>query len=550
MPVLIVKSGSLSGRRFEFRTDVEIGRAALVDVSLPDPSVSRRHASISAREGGWALTDLGSQNGTAVNGKRTREPMALRDGDEIRVGAVPLLFVDQPLSTPPKRPTSSVNLSDAGQPVLQSMKASAAVDALLSGTPAATDLGRRLQLLYDVGSVLSTTLDEEALLGRILDELLAVFPKAEHGIVLFHDAASDALTTAAVRSRSAGGPLSMSRTIVKDVIQNRRGVLSVDALLDARFPEAESIQLLGIRSVVCVPMMAQEEIHGAITLFSADAANAFDRDDMALLLAIAGQAGLALSRARLHERVVRQELLERDLALARRIQARFLPKGVPGIPGWSFADHYAPALEVGGDYFGYLELPRPYVGVAVGDVSGKGISAALVMAKLGSEVRFQSVARTDPADILGRVNRALTEDLEDGVFVTAALLVLDTASGAARLASAGHPAPLLRRASGEVVPAPSARGLPLGVAETTVFGTTSFALGPGDVAVLYTDGVTEAADPGGALLGEERLKQAVAAANGSPEAVLKAVLDAVSRFAGDEPPSDDITLVCLGSSPR
>jgi sigma-B regulation protein RsbU (phosphoserine phosphatase) len=544
MPVLTVKSGTLAGRRFEFQKNVEVGRAALIDVELTDPSVSRRHALFAFRVGTWILTDLGSQNGTAVNGKRLREPTALRDGDEIRFGAVVVEFRNPPSG--PKRPISSVSLSDLGQTVLQSLKATSGVDALLSAESGSPDVARRLQLVYDVGTVLSNTLDEEPLLGRILDELFAVFPKADHGFILLHDAATGDVSTAAVRSRSAESPLSMSRTIVQDVIRNRRGVLSLDALIDERFPQSESIQLLGIRSLVCVPMLAHDEIPGVITLYSSAMAQSFDRDDMALLLAIAAQAGLALSRARLHALAVKQEVFQRDLALARRIQARFLPKGTPDVPGWAFSDHYAPALEVGGDYFGYLELPRPFVGVAIGDVSGKGVSAALVMAKLGSEVRYHSVGRTDPAEILGRVNRALADDLEDGVFVTASLLVLDVETGNARLATAGHPAPLLRRASGDVSPAPVSGGLPLGVAGATVFGASSFALGPGDVAVLYTDGVTEAANQSGALFGEERMRKAVAAAPGAPDPVLRAILGAVTRFAGNEPPSDDITLVCLG----
>jgi len=549
MPVLTVKSGTLAGRTFEIRKDVTIGRTSLVDVDLADPSVSRRHATLARHGEAWVLTDLGSQNGTSVNGKRIREPAALRDGDQIRLGAI-LLDFRIPPEAGAKRPTSDVNLSDLSQTVLQSLKASSSVDALLSSGSGASDLARRLQLVYDVATVLSETLDEEPLLARVLDEIFAVLPKADHGFVLLADAATGEMRTAAVRSRSAGGPLAMSRTIVQDVIRNRRGVLSVDALLDERFPEAESIQILGIRSLVCVPMLAHDETPGVITLYSNAAAQSFDRDDMALLLALASQAGLALSRARLHARAVKQEVLERDLALARRIQARFLPKGVPQVPGWSFCDHYAPALEVGGDYFDFLELPRPHVGVAIGDVSGKGVSAALVMAKVGSEVRYHSVGRTDPAEILGRVNRALSEDLEDGVFVTASLLVLNAETGEVRVATAGHPAPLLRRAAGNVAPVPVGTGLPLGVAATTVFPTSAFALGPGDVAVLYTDGVTEAADRSGALLGEERMKKAVAAAAGTPEAVRGALLAAVAGFAGDEPQSDDLTLVCFGPAAR
>ncbi len=548
MPVLIVKTGSLSGRRFEIRKDAEIGRAAVADVVLADPSISRRHAALGRKGPDWVLHDLGSQNGTCVNGKRLREPAALKDGDEVRLGAIALEFREDP-SPARRRPSSGVSLSHVDQTVLQSMKAEGSVEALLSAGDAA-DLARRLRLVYDVGFAISGTLDEETLLGRILDELFAVFPKADKGFVMLHDAATGEQTVAAVRSRSGETALPMSRTIVRDVLGSRRGILSVDALLDGRFPASESIQLLGIRSVVCVPMLAQEEILGIVTLYSKDATHSFTREDMALLLAIASQAGVALSRARLHERVLSQELLTHDLALARRIQLRFLPKEVPEVPGWSFGDHYAPALDVGGDYYDYLELPPPLVGVAIGDVSGKGVAAALVMAKLGSEVRYHSVGRTDPGEILTRVNRTLSSDLEEGVFITGALAAVDVGRGEVRLASAGHPAPLVRRASGAVEAAPVPSGVPLGVASGTIYGTTAFRLEAGDVAVLFTDGVTEAADRSGAFFGEERFRRAVAASPGTPAGVLKSVLEAVTRFAADQPPSDDITFVALGPSPR
>jgi serine phosphatase RsbU (regulator of sigma subunit) len=404
---------------------------------------------------------------------------------------------------------------------------------------------RRLQLVYDVGLALSGTLAEDAMLAKVLEKIFEVFPKADRGFVMAYDAAADALTSKAAQTRRGdGSTIEMSKTIVWDAIRNRRAILSMDAMHDGRFVEGVSVQLLGIRSVVCVPMLAGDDVFGVITLYTADARLQFDKDDMAVLLAIAGQAALALSNVRLHRRVLAEEAILHDLALARKVQERFLPQSRPEVPGWDFRAHYASALEVGGDYYGFLPLEGGRVGVAVGDVSGKGISAALFMARLGSEMRFHAVNRTDPSEILARVNDVLAAESEDGMFVTASLLVFDTATGRVDFANAGHLLPLVRRAGGEVERLAAPPNLPLALAPAVPFPGGSFALGPGDALVLYTDGVSEAPRDG-ELFGETRLIDAIRDAGPNAEEILTHILASVVAHLRGAPPADDVTLVCV-----
>lgn len=547
MPELIVRSGASAGACFPVSREAEIGRSAQAAIPLKDASVSRRHAAlVPGPDGAWSLRDLGSQNGSRVNGKFVEGSVPLRDGDILRLGTVECAFrLGEAARTPSGEASRVLLVSDLAHSVLEARSAVGGPALAHAGNESADDWSRRLTLVYDVGLALRGTLDEDTMLRIVLEKVFAVFPKADRGFVIVCDAATDQLVPRAAQSRRENAAeISMSTTIVWDAIRNRRAILSVDASHDGRFVEGVSVQLLGIRSVVCVPMLAGDDVFGVITLYTADARLQFDGDDMAVLLAIAGQAALALSNVRLHRRLVAEEAFLHDLALARRVQERFLPQSRPEVPGWEFHGHYAPALEVGGDYYAFLPLDGGCVGVAVGDVSGKGISAALFMARLGSEVRLHAVSRTDPGEILAGVNRVLAAESEDGMFVTCLLLVLDPASGLVRFANAGHMLPLVRRAGGTVERVRGPANLPLAISPDGAFPGGSFRLGAGDAALLYTDGVSEA-PRGTELFGEARLVEILGASSGSAEDIVTDVLASVLAHLRGDPPADDVTIVAV-----
>jgi phosphoserine phosphatase RsbU/P len=551
MPELIVRSGASAGARFAVSREAEIGRSAQAAIPLKDASVSRRHAVLApGPDGAWCLRDLGSQNGTRVNGRAVEGSVRLRDGDILALGSIECAFLLEESARVPWSESSRVLLvDDLAHSVLEAQSAVGGPVLARAGGGSADEWSRRLRLVYDVGLALRGTLDEDAMLRIVLEKVFSVFPKADRGFVIVCDLPTEQLTLRAAQSRHESAvEIAMSTTIVWDAIRNRRAILSVDAIHDGRFVEGVSVQMLGIRSVVCVPMLAGDEVFGVITLYTADARLQFDADDMAVLLAIAGQAALGLSNIRLHRRVVAEEAMRHDLALARRVQERFLPQSRPEIPGWEFRGHYAPALEVGGDYYAFLPLDGGLVGVAVGDVSGKGISAALFMARLGSEMRLHAVSSTDPGEILAGVNRVLGAESEDGMFVTCLLLVLDPGSGLARFANAGHMLPLVRRAGGTVERVRAPANLPLAVSPHVAFPGGSFHLGAGDAVFLYTDGVSEA--PRGAeLFGEARLVEVVRASSGSAEDIVTDVIASVVAHLKGDPPADDVTLVAVSRTP-
>ena len=545
MPELIVRTGTSAGKQFPLEKDVEVGRSAENGVSMPDAGVSRRHAKLTRRSGGWYVQDLGSQNGTALNGRQLERETRLTDGDTLSFGGVLCGFVDEAASL-----EGSVILSNVGHAVVGARGAEAAMSGLLTleKEEKPGDRTSRLQLVYDVGSAVSATLDEDEMLSLVLSKVFDVFPKADRGFVMLLDGPGGALKPRAMKTRSgAPAALTMSQTIADDVMKNRRGVLSVDAMTDDRFQEGMSIQLLGIRSLVSVPLLARDEVFGLLTLYSQNLDSRFEADDMSLLLALGAQVGLALANVRLHQRVVEQELLRHDLALARRVQAGFLPRAAPEVAGWAFAAHYAPALEVSGDFYSFIPLEGRRMGVAIGDVSGKGVSAALLMARITSELRAQAQSRTDPSEILARVNRALTPELDDGMFATLALLVLDADTGRVDLASAGHLPPLVRRIGGRVEPIPAPPNLAIGVQEGAEFQGETFRLEDGETVVLFTDGISEA-ERNGVLFGETRLIETIASGGAEPAGILARVLGAVEDFLHGTPLGDDVTVVCLGPS--
>lgn len=547
MPELIVKSGASIGTRFEISPQTEVGRNVRAGVLLRDASVSRRHARFQPGPKGWLLVDLGSQNGTLLNGKPVTAAVNLADGDTISIGTVLCEFRDrQALLSSMSQ--SIVVLRDLPHSVVEARSALSPSKTILTRARNETveKWSRRLQLVYEVGALLGRTLDERELIESVLEKIFAVFPKADRGVVIVYESGSDELTTKATRTRTKGAAeIAMSTTVVWDAIRNRRAILSLDAMLDSRFDEALSVQVLGMRSVVCVPMLSEEDVFGVVTLHTANATHHFDSEDMDLLLAIAGQAALALANARLHRKLVLEEAMLHDLALARRVQERFLPQGRPDVPGWEFEAHYAPALDVGGDYYGFLEMPDGLVGIGIGDVSGKGVSAALFMARLGGEMRFDAAADTDPSRVLSRVNDTLAAETDDGMFVTCLLLVLDPATGIVTFANAGHMLPLVRQRDGAIRRIAGPANRPLAVMTGSSFPGGTFRVDLGETVVLYTDGITEAPRED-ELFGETRLFETIRGSAGGAEAVLTDVLATVTAHLRGDPPADDITLVCFG----
>jgi serine phosphatase RsbU (regulator of sigma subunit) len=396
------------------------------------------------------------------------------------------------------------------------------------------DRYREINLLYRVGETIGASLDAAEIPRLLLSEASRAI-RSDAACVLMGPGRTVEASTGATRLVEA--TLEASRALVEDVIADGQPVLVS--------PGAEAAS---VGSLLVVPIRARDERVGAVVLARESGGRALTAGDEKLLLAVAGEAGVAYDRARLHEQELGRQRLDEELAVGRRIQLSLLPGTTPTAPGWGFAAVYEAAREVGGDLYDFLEARRAQgtLDVVIGDVTGKGVPAALVMALTRAMVRASADGASTPSEVLHRTNHHLIHDGRAGLFVTALYVSLDLERGDVVLANGGHDAPLL--VSGpmhrtRLVTSPSAI---LGMFRELDIEDRRVHLDPGDVLVLYTDGVTEARDPQRRLFGERRLR-AVAAANASRDAsaIAEAIVGEVRGFSRGLPMADDLTLVVI-----
>jgi serine phosphatase RsbU (regulator of sigma subunit)/pSer/pThr/pTyr-binding forkhead associated (FHA) protein len=551
MPKLHFDSGPMKGETFSFDRAVTVGRGPLADLQLADPRISRRHAILDVHDKDCVLHDLDSENGSYVNALSISEPRTLTDGDSIRWGGVRARFeADVKKVGEDTTQTGSVVLREVWQKdekVLLSMAAEAheSPGPTMTADPAQPS---RVQFLSELAESLSETLDEDALLTLVLGKLFEILPQAERAFAMRWNTETEELEPASVVSKDEGGETAASRTLLNDVVTRREGILVADAASMPRYAQALSMQKIELRTAICAPMLFHDVIYGVLQVDSTRSAAPFDKADLSLLIGVARQVAMTLAYSKLHGRLLERQLLERDVALARRIQQHFLPKKAPKLENYSFAYEYTPALALGGDFFTFLDLGKQRFGIAVGDVSGKGISAALYMAKVASELRYQAADTTEPATILNKLNAVLAPDAPEGMFITLVVVAIDLGTGHITVANGGHLPPLVREASGQVVSLGETGDVPLGVSEHQQYRQSEYVLDATDRVLLFTDGITEATSANEELFGDERLHERVRDSDGTTHGIVDSILLGVKDFVKSAPQMDDITLVCFGRS--
>ena len=412
-------------------------------------------------------------------------------------------------------------------------------------TPASAD---RLELLYRLSQTFSSSLDLDEVLNRVMDEVIAAVHAERGFLMLLEPDGTLAFRVAhGLNQQGLEAPeFQVSRGVVERVAAEGRPTLTSDAQTDAWLGDRSSIRLLGLRSVLCVPLRHKEVSLGVIYVDNRLRAGIFTQHDLELLTAIAGSAAVAVENARLYQVAVEKGRLERELQLAREVQVSLLPRDTPVLPGWEFAARWLPAREVAGDFYDFLSLPEGRLGIVIGDVSDKGIPAALFMGLTRSIVRASLAAADSPAQGLTEVNRLLCAESTSGMFVTLFFVQLDPAVGEMVYVNAGHNPPyLLRAESGEVVRL-TRTGMALGLMEGHELDQGRVRLDPGDALLLFTDGVTEALNDPGEMFSDSRLQEFLLAHRSDRAADLAEGLEvALSSFMGGAAPHDDITLVAI-----
>ena len=308
-------------------------------------------------------------------------------------------------------------------------------------------------------------------------------------------------------------------------------------------PGVQALREAGVKMVV--PLVTQGELIGLLNLGERLSEQEYSADDRRLLESLAGQAAPALRVAQLvreqEAEVRRRERYEQEMRVAQLIQQNFLPKELPSKAGWNVDAHYRPAREVGGDFYDFIDLPGGELGVVVGDVTDKGVPAALVMASTRSVLRSSAQRLVEPGEVLARVNELISQDMPPNMFVTCLYGILEPATGRFRFANAGHNLPCVQTDEGAVEV--RATGMPLGLLPGMTYEENEVLVGPGRTLLLYSDALPEAHAPDGRMFGFPRL---VEVAGASGDRVIDGVLTELGRFTGpDWEQEDDITVVSM-----
>jgi len=306
----------------------------------------------------------------------------------------------------------------------------------------------------------------------------------------------------------------------------------------------------GTASVMASSLRYGNQDLGVLALAIGPIGPAFSQGDFVVFKSIAEQSAFALYNAIIYSMANEKKRLDHDLEIARDIQRILLPAEAPAINGFQISGINVPARQVSGDYFDYIHVDDERLGVAIADVSGKGVPASLIMAICRSVLRAEAARNPSPADVLRKVNRQLYPDIKEDMFISMAYLILDHEHSGVTLARAGHDAPLLYKRQAQTVTPVKSPGMVVGIDSGNVFDrlTSDFALPleRDDCLVLYTDGVTEALNGEGEEFGVDRMAQSVrASATGGAPAIVKRVIEDVRNFAGSHPQNDDITLIAI-----
>ena len=560
MAELIVKYPDRAAEHFQIsRLRVTIGRSARNDLCIPDPFASRVHAEVRNEGDEYFLQDLGSANGTLYNGSIVETPITLSRGGRIQIGETEIVFNDSafPLSSGATMitdnsssiPEATIALSSADRTTSGLFEAIEGARSLSEESAEHHEASRQSDLLALISKV-GVALLASVTLNETLEQIVALTFEAvpaDRCMIMMRDDKNPELKVAVARLRDRVGEVGeirISRSVIDEVVANGKSVLTSDAQADPRFAGG-TVMLQGVRSVLAVPLGVGANVFGIIYADSPLADGRFTEDHLKVLTTLASVAAIRVENARLTEEQIERERLEREQQVASEIQQRFLPATAPIVVGYELQGISFPCYEIGGDYYDFIQREDGKLVVALGDVSGKGTAAALLMSSLHAAIHAQADIHDSLVTTIGAVNRYLVDSIPANRFVTLFYAQLDPKNGTLSFLNAGHNPPLIVHTGGTMEQLASG-GLPLGIMPNADFREGRTKLYPGDVLVIYSDGVSEAVNPAGEEFGPTRLYEVVARnLDASAGGIRDRIESALTKFCQGTPAADDITLVIV-----
>lgn len=541
---LLISGPEGAPTRVELRRPVlSLGRSVENDLAYPDdPWLSRSHLSFELREKAWWIKDCASRNGTVLNSASLKEPHRIKAGDRIYAGHL-TIEVREP-EAPVQRPVISF-VSNEEEKVTREATFETSLDQVLGKTiyerrpakEAPVDQSRVVSALIRAGTELLTNLTMDGLFAVILDLALSAV-EAKRGVIL-------ALEEGELVVKASKGDGFIISTAVRDrVIGKKRALVISDAQTDDALRQQHSIVMHRVRSMMAAPLQTGDRVIGLIYVDNGAVIRPFTPEDLDLLTVMANVAAIRIENARLAEVEQSEKLMEMELGQASEIQRTLLPAEPPEYAGYDLAGLNLPCRTVGGDYYDFLPYQDGRLAVVVGDVSGKGMPAALLMSSLQARVQMLRETSPGPGVAVGTLNRSLAERCPLGKFITFFYCLLDGATGTLQYSNAGHNYPLVLRNDG-TVELLKGNGLVMGMFPAVHYEVRETTLEPGELLVLYSDGVTEATSDGNEF-GEDGLAAFMAARKAMPcEEIVNQLVEHIRKWRGDTSFADDFTVVLV-----
>jgi serine phosphatase RsbU (regulator of sigma subunit)/pSer/pThr/pTyr-binding forkhead associated (FHA) protein len=529
---------------------IVVGRTSDCGFVIQDAAASRRHMEISLRGRDYCWRDLDSTNGVYINEHKLTTG-TLAPGDKIRIGSTTIVFQFADADDGPDTERLLLNTE-----IMRRLQEGTDEERI-------TNADVLLEAVYAVMNAVSSDYDPCGLVDRILQTTIKAIG-GQRGAVYFANADNELqpcpvcgnihLIEDGALKPAGPGTISISNTAARRVLVAGESVLIRDAANERDFESTDSIVRLSLRSIICVPLRGKYGILGILYIDTNKPDSAYTNAHLLLTTAVGNSAGLALENARMHQEILQKQRTDQELAFAANIQEGFLVNEWPQLDErYQVYGETRPAKVIGGDFYDFLPLPSGRVGLLIGDVSGKGVPAALSMAQILAEFRVHASMEKPPVDVVRAMNVAMCARTQRGMFCTVYYGVFDPATGEVFCANAGHhPALCVRRHGTDVLGPPT--GPPIGIFDDATWEEGSFRLEPADTLILYTDGIVEARggspsklpETGVEEYGMDSLRGLSEDLRGEPPGVVvREILRDVTRYCEPLTPHDDCTLLAL-----
>jgi serine phosphatase RsbU (regulator of sigma subunit) len=513
---------------------ISLGRATTNELCYPeDFGLSRQHLVFERNGNDWQVKDLGSKNGTLVNGFRIAAATPLSNGDLILAGHLQMTFGGlDPVDT------MSQTVVFVEKADVESAPSNTVVSKLTEVNPAQSLTNdRHAAALVRAGRELAGHRPLNELFQLILD--LSVEAVGGSRAVLMTLEGEELVPRA-----NRGEGFRISKTVRDQVIREKASLLVRDTAMDDVFKLQASIVMQRVRSFMAVPLQTNEKVIGLLYIDMPDITREFSKEDLSLLTVMANVAAIRIEHARLNEVEQAERMMAKELGQAGEIQRRLLPAAAPKVAGMDLAGYNVPCRTVGGDYFDFFQLPNNKVALVVGDVAGKGMPAAMLMSSLQARLQILMETSESPAEIVTKLNRSISGNCPDNRFITFFLAIVDPATGETSYCNAGHNPPILVRASGmsEML---EGGGIILGILPIAQYSEHRTEMRSGDTLVLFSDGVSEAMPAGSdEEFGEGRISMSILNRASAPaERMIEGVLEDLQVWCAGAPYADDVTLL-------